>query len=218
MNSPYSILKAAPSSILAGQQLVSFARKSTKNQPVADGDKYRAVVVAAFSLPTATFQVADAANPEEVTLTDAPEVFNVAIRETFDSAASGILLDYCKANPKAETIPAEMLEFSAILAAMEASQTSQRLNQETIFAWYDASNTKKEAETRYTDSEKGKKQQANLRAKYGAVASNNSGIDAALAVKMIAYIHADDLTNSTCAAVVKKLERLTKESIDSDEL
>lgn len=213
----YTILTSEPAKVEANQVVVSFSRKDTKKQPVAEADKYRAVIVPSYKLPTATFQV-PAENAEEVQLEDAPQVFNDAIAEVFLSAASSILLDYCKANPSAKEISEDALTFAAVVTRMEQSQTSQRLNSEQIATWYDASATKAEAAKRYGDDEKGKSKQAALRTKFLAVASNNSGISPDLAIKMIAYVQEGDTTNATCAAVLKKLERLTKETIDADEL
>lgn len=211
-----TILVTEPKEVAVGSILVSYSRKSTDKNPVAEADKYRAVVVTpAYKLPSAVYQEGEG---ESLTIKDAEDVFGEAIKEVFMAAASAILLDYCKNNPSSKEVSEEAFSFSAVLEKMEASQTSQRLNQEQIFAWYDASETKKEANIRYTDSDKGKKQQAGLREKFGAVASNNSGISPELAGKMLGYVSEKDTNNATCIAVCKKLERLTKVTVDADEL
>lgn len=202
----YAILKELPKEIAAGFQVVDFMRKTTKDNPVADADKFRCVLVPAYSF-------AVTATPE-----NAQQVFSDAIAEVVKAAASDILKEYCIANKMPEQMPEEMLTFAAVLEKMAASQTSERLNGEQITAWYDASDTKAQAATRYTESEKGQKQQASLRAKYIATASNNPGIDAQLAEKMLGYMSEKDLGSPVARAVAKKLERLSKVKVDSEEL
>lgn len=213
----FKILTTEPKEVPAGSVLVKFERKSTTKNPVAETDKYRAVVVPSYTLPKAYAETIVEGETESSVI-EADAVFNSAITEVFFAAAGDILLDYCKANPTATEISEDALTFESVVGKMQEQQTSQRMNQEQIFAWYDASATKLAAATRYGADAAGTKKQSALRAKYGAVASNNSGIDAALATKMIAYLSADDLSNPTCAAVAKRLERLSKETIGSDDL
>lgn len=207
------ILTTEPNSTTEGTTLVSFRRKDTKKQPVKDSDKYRAVEVVSFKLPEAMI---DAATEGEMQA--APEVFQQAIAEAFLSAAGEILRSFCDANPTATELDASLLTFDAVVAKMQEQQTSQRLNAEQIGTWYDQSTTAKDAALRYTDPTKGPKQQAALKAKYQSLASNNPGIEIPLAVKMISYIAESDTNNSVCKALLKKLDRLTKETIEADEL
>lgn len=216
------ILTSEPKAVDAGMQVVSYSRKSTKNSPVADADKYRAVIVPSYRLPTASFQNAvvkeEGSEEPELELEDAPEIFNAAIAEVFLSAASSILLDYCKANPTATEIDDSSFSYASVVARMEQQQTSQRLNSDQIAAWYDSSTTKAEAATRYGADPKGLSKQAALRTKFLAVASNNSGISPELATKMLSYISEKDTDNATCIAVSKKLEKLTQVTVDAEEL
>lgn len=212
----YPILVTEPTTIEAGKALVSFRRKSTTKQPVADGDKYRAVVVPAFSLPIAI--MADSSTTDMNLSPAADDVFIEAITEAFFAAAGEILRAFCDGSKDAKEIPADLLTFQAVVTKMQETQTSQRLNAEQIATWYDQSATSAAAATRYTDATKGPKQQAALKAKFMSLASNNPGIDVALATKMLSYVSEADTSHSTCKAVLKKLERLTKETIDADEL
>jgi hypothetical protein len=203
----YKILVSEPTTITPGMALVVAARKSTVKNPVPETEKYRAVEVKPYLLPVAMEQKETAEGSQ---LVNAQDVFNEAIREAFGNAASEILKEYCIANKAATEISEDALSFGSVIAKMADMQTSERLNGEQIKAWYDASKTKTDATTRYTDSDKGKKQQAQLRDKYIALASNNSGIDATLATKMLGYLNADDTANPVCAAVARRLERLSK--------
>lgn len=215
----FKILTTEPKEVTAGSALVKFERKSTAKNPVAETDKYRAVVVPNYTMPSVLVEKSwNTETGEFKAPVVADAVFAAAIQEAFFAAAGDILLDYCKANPTATEISEDALTFAAVVSKMQEQQTSQRMNQDQIFTWYDSSATKLAAATRYGADAAGVKKQSALRAKYGAVASNNSGIDAALATKMIAYLSADDLSNPTCAAVAKRLERLSKETIGSDDL
>lgn len=201
----------------AGEQVIHFRRKK-----VAEAESYRAVCVPSYKLPSASYQetVKEQDTGEEtLQVSDAEEVFAVAIAEAFLAAASSILRKFCDEKGKdAKEISADLFSFSAVIAEMQVQQTSQRLNAETIAAWYDSSETKAEAMTRYGEDEKGKRKQGALREKYLSLASNNPAIPMDLAVKMLAYISTKDAEYATCKAVCKRLERLTKVTVDSDEL
>lgn len=204
------ILDKLPTETAADMQVVSFSRKATDKQPVTEPMKFRCVVAPSFSYTVV-------ADPKE-----AETIFADALAEVVNAAASDILKDYCVQNVKDGNYPAEipdeMLTFSAVLTRMVESQTSERLNGEQIGAWYDASATKEEAATRYGAEASGLKKQAALRTKYLAIASNNPGIDPQLATKMLGYIAEKDTASPVCRAVAKKLERLTKVTVDADEL
>jgi hypothetical protein len=201
------ILAELPKEIPATGMLVSFNRKSTEKNPVPDELKTRYVIVAAtpFSIT---------AEP-----TTAQEAFSAAVQEAFESAATSIFQDYCTQNLKdgkyPEEMPEEMLTFSAIVEKMQASISQERLNQEMIFAFYDGSETKKEAAERWKETPK---KMEVFRVKLGSLASNNPGISADLATKMIGYMSEKDVANPVCRAIVKKLEVLTKKKVDADEL
>lgn|SRR5574341_723953 len=198
----------------AGKQVVFFRRKK-----VAESESYRAVLVPSYKLPSACYIEGEG---DETTVQDAEEVFRIALADAFMDSASSILRRFCDekrdAKQEAKEIPADMLTFSAVVTEMVTQQTSQRLNGDDIAAWYDASTTNKEAISRYGNEEKGKRQQAALRAKFLSLASNNPAIMPDLAVKMLAYISPDDTENSVCKAVAKRLERLSQVSVSADEL
>lgn len=184
-----------------GEQVVYFRRKK-----VAEDQAYRAVVIPAF-------QYSITSDPA-----DTKEVFAEAISAAVADAAGEILKAFVAENPSKAEMPEEMLTFAAVLAKMGEQQTSQRLNAEQIRNWYKDSETAKDAATRYGSDEKGKQKQAALASKYESLASNNPGIDNKLAEKMIAYVNEKDLQHSVCKAILKRLERLTKEKVDADEL
>lgn len=207
------ILKAEPKQE-EGKVVISFRRKETKKQPVAEGDKYRAVVVPEFSLPSATQE--DLSTPEAPALVPAAEVFQQAIKEAFFSAASDILRSYCDSNKDAKEVSEETFTFAAIVAEMEKKQTSQRLNGDMIAAAYDGSKTEQDAIGRYGDDANGKKKCAALRSHYLSLASNNPGISPELATKMIAYVNPEDAGNAVFASLLKKLEVLTKRDTSDD--
>lgn len=199
-----NILTTEPTTELAqGISLVSFTRKSTKKNPVADADKYRAIEVPAFTMPT----LAEGTD----------NVFAVAIREAFDNAAGEILRDYVDSNKGATEVDVSLFTFAAVVAKMQAQATSQRLNQETIAAWYDSSETAKDAAKRYEGATMEKKTAA-LKSHYLSLASNNPGISPELATKMISYINANDVTNATAKVVLQRLEKLSKKVDTSEEL
>lgn len=207
------IFKEAIAAVPATFDVVEYSRKSTVKNPVADADKYRAVLIASYTLPEAIEQ-----GEKEGEVSTAAEVFQSAIKEAFFAAAGEILLDYVMANPAATEIPETFLTFAAVVERMQTTATSQRLNSEQILGWYDSSKTHEDAVARYGNEEKGKKQQAALRSKYGSLASNNSGITKELAVKMIAYVNSEDASNAVCAAMLKRLEKLTKATDTADDL
>lgn len=204
-----TILTMEPKQITAGKILVSFSRKSTKQNPVEEKDKFRAVERQPYVLPLIQPQGEIEGKTYDYSA-EACNIFRDAVAEAFMAAASQILKDYCDANKTATEISEDALSVAAVVAKMADMQTSQRLNGEQITAWYDASKTKTDATGRYGDSEKGKRQQVALREKYISLASNNPGIDAGLAVKMLGYINADDTSSPVAAAVIKRLERLSK--------
>lgn len=200
-----AILATLPE-VPAKHSLVSFARKSTKKNPVPDSEKERFVLVPEYSYTVV-------AEP-----TEAQEVFSAAVQEAFESTAGNILQAYCIANKFPATIDAKHLTFSAVLAKMSEQATSTKIKQDAIFAWYDQSDTAVISATRYGSDEKGKSKQVALRAAYGSLASNNPGIDAALAIKMLSYLSEKDTSHMVCSIVAKKLSRLTVTKPDADEL
>lgn len=206
------ILTSEPRAFTEGMQLVSFRRKDTKKQPVKDSDKYRAVEVPSYKLPRA-FRISEEGAEEQ-----AAEVFQEAIAEAFFAAAGEILRSFCDSNPTAVEVSVDSFSFASVVAKMQEQQTSQRINSEQIGTWYDSSATAKDAAERYGNDDSGKKKQAALRSKYQSLASNNPGIEIPLAVKMISYVNENDTSNNLCKALLKKLERLTKETIEADEL
>ena len=193
-----------------GKQVVFFRRKK-----VSEAESYRAVLVDSYKLPTACYMEGEG---EETTVQDAEEVFTAAIAETFLDAAASILKRYCDENSKAESIAADLLTFAAVVVEMQAQQTSQRLNGDAIAAWYDGSKTAEDAAKRYAEKKDGAKLAAALREKYLSLASNNPAIQQSLAEKMIAYVNPEDTGHSICKALLKRLEKLSKASVDADEL
>lgn len=185
------------------ESLVYFRRKDTAKQPVAETDKFRGVlIVPPYVLPAASESL--------------HEVFADAISEAFFASAGDILRNFCDANKDAREVSADLFSFSAVVAKMQESQTSQRLNGEQILNWFDGSKTAEDAATRYSHTAaKPDKRFAVLREKYGSLASNNpGGINPQLATKMISYISPDDTDNAVCKALLKKLEKLSVETVD----
>lgn len=208
------ILTQEPNFDEGKQDLIFFRRKSTEKNPVKDGDKFRAVLVPSFALPMAvTNWNADAMDDSE---TQADNVFQLAIREAFFAAAGEILQEYCDSNKEAKEVSLALFSFAAVVAKMQTLRTSQRLNGEVIAAWYDVSETAKEAAVRYTDTDEGKKKQATLRAHYMSLASNNPGITPPLANKMIAYVSDKDTGSNIAKAVLQKLAVVAKKDTSDD--
>lgn len=189
------------------QDCIMFRRKSTKENPVEESGKYRAILVPSFTLPTASLGEVQAEN-----------VFQLAIREAFFSAAGEILKDFCDHDKDAKLVSLELFTFAAIVAKMQERATPQRLNGDMIAAWYDVSETAKDAAKRYGEDDAGKKKQASLKAHYMSLASNNPGIPQNLAVKMISYVSATDTGNSVAKSILQKLETLSKKEVSSDDL
>lgn len=204
----YAIHAVDPTPITAGMQLVFFNRKSTVKNPVPDDEKHRSVMVPKFR----SHQYEVSAEPKE-----ASEVFAAAVEEAVNDAAGSILQAYVMEHGKdVKTIPASLLTFAAVLEEMQKKQTSQRLNGETIEKWYDASKTGEVNATRYGTDDAGKAKAAKLREKFLSLASNNAGITPDLATKMLTYISTDDAEHTTCKAVVKRLEKLSKTDTADD--
>lgn len=201
----FAILTSAPSTIKAEEQVISFNRKSTKNSPVDDADKFRCVVAPKFDWGIA-------AQPET-----AQGIFATALEEVIAEAAGNILKDFWM-DGKPQQIPADRLTFAAVMERMAKEQTSQRLNGDSIKAWYDASQTAKDAASRYGDTDDGKKKAAALREKFISLASNNPAIMPQLATKMLSYVAEADASNTVCAYVVKKLARLAEVNVNADDL
>jgi hypothetical protein len=120
-----------------------------------------------------------------------------------------------------------LLSFNAVVAAMQQAQVSQRLNGDQIAAWYDASKTGADNALRYGSKDaagnvvcddKAKAKSAALRSKYLSLASNNPAIMPELAVKMLAYINPEDASNLVCKALVRKLDSLSKVSVNAEDL
>jgi hypothetical protein len=210
-----AILHSEPKAVTPGKMLVVAARKTTKLNPVPDNQKYRAVEIAPFITPLLV-NPGEAEGAKYDYQENALSLFRQAIAEAFLAAAVEILKEYTTANPDAKEMSEDALSVSAIVTKMEGMQTSQRLDGDQITAWYDASKTKSDAAGRYTESEKGKKQQAALREKFISLASNNPGIDPALATKMLGYLNADDTSSPVCAAIAKKLDRISKQATADD--
>lgn len=190
----------------AEQVVVSFSRKK-----VAASDAFRAVLVPSYTLPSATYYDA-----EKQEVSDAEEVFSAAISDVFMDAAASIFRKYCDENPKAVTIAAELLSFSAVVEEMQAQQTSQRLTSDAIKAWYESSKTKVDATTRYAGTEKAADKEKGLQEKYLSLASNNPAILPSLAVKMLAYLSTDDTNHAICKALAKRLAKLSKADTADD--
>ncbi len=187
-----------------GKQLIEVSRKSTEKNPVPEDQKYRAAFVQPFAAIAPKLEG------------NYSEVFTVAIAEAFESAAKRILDSFTSENPNAAEIDDAMLSHEAIVSEMQSTQVSQRKDKEQIFAWYDASETQKLAATRYGDDERGKARQAELRKKFGSLASGNSGISADLAVKMISYVAPEDVNSSMAKWILARLEVLSKQTTADD--
>lgn len=210
-----AIHSTEPVTVTADQQVVEFRRKK-----VAATDSYRAVAVQSYTLPE--FDGSDAND----------SVFNLALREVFEAAASDILRAYCDESKAATTISSDKLAFSAVVAKMAEQQTSQRLNSDQIKVWYDASKTAADALARYTAvsakklSDKTPAEQVayavavstQLRDKYLSLASNNPGILPDLAVRMLGYISTEDTAHPVAKAVAKRLSKLQETSVNADDL
>lgn len=219
----YQILTTEPASIEAGKTLVYFRRKDTKNKTWKEDEKFRGVIVPSYKLPVAyheeVMKEATADQPEETAVSQAEDVFQDAIKDAFLNAASLILKEYIDVFDKDIQLDEEALSFTSVLERMQKEQTSQRLNQTMIQTAYDGSKTSLAAVVRYKGDTK---KQTALRSHYLSLASNNSGIQPQLAEKMIAYIEADDLSDSSnnrssiFAALIKKLEILSKRDTSDD--
>lgn len=227
----YQILTTEPASIEAGKTLVYFRRKDTKNKTWKDSEKFRGVIVPSYDLPVAYYESTikaevrqDGQEGDTTEVSQAEDVFQDAIKDAFLNAASLILKEYVDAaTPDFQgEISEALLDFSAVLQRMQKEQTSQRLNQGMIQEAYDGSKTAEAAIKRYGSDSAGNKKQTALRSHYLSLASNNSGIQPQLAEKMIAYIEADDLSDSSnnrssiFAALIKKLEILSKRDTSDD--
>lgn len=220
----YQILTQEPTTLPEKSTLVFFRRKDTKNKTWKENEKFRGVIVPSYTLPIAyhesTKQV-EGSDEQQTEVSQAEDVFQDAIKDAFLNAASLILKEYVDSSEDVTTgIDEELLSFEAVLARMQKEQTSQRLNQAMIQEAYDGSKTATASIERYGKG--GEKKVAALRSHYLSLASNNSGIQPQLAEKMIAYIEADDLSDSTNArssifsALIKKLEILSKRDTSDD--
>jgi len=191
-----------------GQQVIYYSRKSTVKNPVAESDKFRAVVAASFP----TLRIYDVDGSDDVQPQD---VFKAALDDVLATVAGEILLDFVKGNPTATAIPADLLTFTAVAARLATNQTSQRLNGETIAAWYDSTTMQQAATTRYAgDAAKAGK----LREKYISLASNNAGISSDLASKMLTYLEGQDVSSVVAKAVLARLAKLMQTVASADDL
>jgi hypothetical protein len=190
-----------------GFRKVYFARKSTKKNPVAENEKYREVHVPEFP----TLRIYNVENSDDVQPQD---VFKTALDEVLSDAAGEILLDAFLANKEIKEIDSALFSFSAVVSKLQTNQTSQRLNGETIAAWYDSSTMDAEALVRYNnDADKA----AKLKQAFCSLASNNSGVNDTLATKMLVYMEKQDASNTVTKAIAARLDRLSKVS-HADEL
>jgi hypothetical protein len=191
-----------------GKQVISYSRKSTKQNPVADADKFRAVVADTFP----TLRIYNVEGSDDVQPQD---VFKAALDKVIAEAAGDVLQNFVLANPAATEIPADLLTFSAVVAQMQDDQTSGRLNGDSIAAWYDSTTMTAEATTRYNgDAAKA----GTLRSKYVSLASNNAGINPDLAAKMLTYLEKQDTSSTVAKAVTARLARLMQVKSTGDDL
>lgn len=196
------ILTSLPLDVPAGMNFVTFSRKSTKDNPVEEKDKFRAVMVPDYTLPKL----------EEGT--DA--IFGRAISDAFYNAAGEILRAYVESNKDATEINGALLAFSAVVAKMQEQVTSKRMNGAQIKEWYEQSQTSKDSAARYGVDDAGKKKQEALKAHYISLASNNPGIQPSLAVKMLGYISEQDTGHAVTKQVAEKLAALSKKDTSDD--
>lgn len=206
----YKIFIVEPTTVPAGMQLISFRRKTTTQNPVAEANKFRCAIVPKYR----SHQWETVVQPES-----AAEVFSAVLEDAVNAAAGNILLDYWQANQQTvDSIPAALVSFPAVLAKMQLAQTSQRLTSDQIKAWYDASKTSADAAIRYGSDDVAKKKAAALREKFLSLASNNPAVMPALATKMLSYINVEDSEHSVCKAIAKRLDRLQQVSVSADDL
>lgn len=205
---PLQIYTAEPVKLEANQTLVFFRRKK-----VAADKAFRAVVVPSYSLPVAS--TVEILGGNEVR-TNAADVFQTAIVEAFHSAAGSILKRFCEEQPEAKEVSEDLFSFSNVVIEMQASESGQRLNGDQIAEWYKDSETAKLATIRYKDKPEASKKEAALKAAYLSLASNNSGIQPNLAIKMMAYLAPEDTDNAVCKAIAKRLEKLSKADTSDD--
>ncbi len=209
-NSPsnlLSILKDEPKQIPEGQCIVSFSRKSTAKNPVADSEKQRFVL--APVLPAVCAYVGS---------NEASSILSAALSDLLDSTRSQILQAAFVADTSIEEIDASRLDLSSILEVLEQRQSSTSLTSERIAQWYDASKTAEGNATRYGTDETAKKKSKMLRDKYLSLASGNSGITPDQATRFLGYMAEADLQHPIGASIVRKLQGIISKAIDADAL
>jgi len=209
----YTVLTDAPDKVPSGFQCITFNRKSTAKNPVEESDKSRSVIVPAF--PTIRAYNVDAGDDCEP-----QQVWKDAIMALLTDHAKSIFLAWFVENQNATTIPTDLLSFEAVVNAMQQAATSQRLNGDMIAEWYDASKTAADALARYTaqDSKSAEEKAAKLRKVFCSLATNNPGIPQTLAVKMISYVNPADTENELCKRILQKLEVLSRDKVNADDL
>lgn len=199
-------LKVAPKEIPQGMQLVSFSRKSTAKNPVAEEHKERHAIVPAYPKVDASIEGSSNA------------VLTAALLEVIEKQASSVLQAAFIANPEAEEVDASILEWSAILASMEEKQSKETITGDIIAQWYDSSETGKANATRYGTDDTAKKKSAMLRQKYMSLASMNSGIPAEQATRFLGYLKEEDLSHPIAATVARRLSQIIAKAVDSNDL
>lgn len=193
-----AVFSEQPSKVETGNVVIEFRRKKMEQ-----AQSYRAVIVPTFAF-SAVYEPATMA-----------ETFGQALTDAVMQAASDVLRSYCDEHKEAISIPAETMQLASVVARMAEDQTAQRLNSEQIGTWYDSSKTKTDAIARYKTDEK----KVNLlREKYQSLASNNAGILPDLAQKMTAYVNEEDASHPVCKAILRRLDRIQKQTVSSDEL
>lgn len=201
-----TILKDEPKQVPEGQCIVSFSRKSTTKNPVADSEKQRFVLAAILPAPIASIN------------SEANSILSAALADLLDSTRSQILQAAFVADTKIETIEAGKLDLSSILEVLEQRQSSTSLTSDRIAQWYDASKTAEGNAVRYGTDDKAKAKSKMLRDKYLSLASGNSGITPDQATRFLSYVHESDLQHPIGASIVRKLQGIISKAIDADAL
>lgn len=200
------LLKTKPATIQQGMQCISFNRKSTAKNPVAEEHKERHCIVPCYPKVDASTEGSSNA------------VLTAALLEVIEKQASSILQAAFIANPEAEEIDASILDWSAVLASMEEKQSKETITGDIIAQWYDSSETGKANATRYGTDEKAAAKSKLLRGKYLSLASMNAGIPADQATRFLGYMVESDLSHPVAATVARRLQQIIARAVDSNDL
>lgn len=127
MASTLTVVARPIPSIPAGHEVVSCARRSTKENKVAEADRYRAIVVPELS-------VAESGLPDKFA-----SIVLGALRRTASDQLAAMWAD---ATDSFTECPGDVWTVDALLAFADRVSQSQRLTREAVAAWFDSSAVK----------------------------------------------------------------------------